>query len=49
MLTRVRIQTEDFNLTDEIAQLRATDPRVGAVCSFIGTVRDRNATPEGAR
>ncbi len=49
MTVRVRIQTQDFNLTDEIAQLRAADARVGAVCSFIGTVRDRNAqTQTGA-
>ncbi|MEJ8811361.1 molybdenum cofactor biosynthesis protein MoaE [Variovorax ureilyticus] len=39
---RVSIQTEDFDLQKEIAALRAGDPRVGAVCSFIGTVRDRN-------
>ena len=39
---RVRIQTEDFNLAYEIAELRAHDKRIGAVCSFIGTVRDRN-------
>ena len=26
----------------EVAALRADDARVGAVCSFIGTVRDRN-------
>jgi molybdopterin synthase catalytic subunit len=38
----VSIQTADFNLADEIAALRAGDKRVGAVCSFIGTVRDRN-------
>jgi molybdopterin synthase catalytic subunit len=40
--SRVSIQTEDFNLATEVAALRATDKRVGAVCSFIGTVRDRN-------
>jgi molybdopterin synthase catalytic subunit len=40
---RVTIQTEDFNVADEINALRAADKRVGAVCSFIGTVRDRNA------
>jgi molybdopterin synthase catalytic subunit len=39
---RVSIQTEDFDLQGEIAALRAGNPRVGAVCSFIGTVRDRN-------
>ncbi len=39
---RVKIQTEDFNIATEIAALHAMDKRVGAVCSFIGTVRDRN-------
>jgi molybdopterin synthase catalytic subunit len=39
---RVSIQAGDFNLADEVAALRAGDSRVGAVCSFIGTVRDRN-------
>lgn len=42
MADRVSIQTGDFNLAQEIEQLRANDKRVGAVCSFIGTVRDRN-------
>ena len=42
MTARVSIQSGDFNLADEIAALRANDKRVGAVCSFIGTVRDRN-------
>jgi molybdopterin synthase catalytic subunit len=37
----VRIQTEDFDLSAEVAALRSQDARVGAVCSFIGTVRDR--------
>lgn len=41
-MTRVAIQTHDFDLAQEIATLRAEDPRVGAVCSFVGTVRDRN-------
>jgi molybdopterin synthase catalytic subunit len=40
-MARVSIQHQDFNLADEIAALRA-DARVGAVCSFVGTVRDRN-------
>jgi molybdopterin synthase catalytic subunit len=39
---RVKIQTEDFNLATEVAALHSMDKRVGAVCSFIGTVRDRN-------
>lgn len=38
----IRIQTEDFDLTREVAQLRAGDPGVGAVVTFIGTVRDMN-------
>ena len=39
---RVAIQNQDFDLAAEVAALRAGDRRVGAVCSFIGTVRDRN-------
>ena len=39
---RVRVQTEDFDLGTEIAALRVGNPAIGAVCSFIGTVRDRN-------
>jgi len=39
---RVRIQPADFDLAQEIAQLRAGDGQIGAVCSFVGTVRDRN-------
>lgn len=38
----VRIQTEDFDVQQELAQLRAGDGRVGAVCLFLGTVRERN-------
>lgn len=38
----VRVQTEDFDLGREIAALRAGSPQVGAVASFIGTVRDVN-------
>ncbi len=40
--TRVRIQTEDFDLSAEVAGLRESDARVGAVASFVGTVRDSN-------
>ena len=38
----VRVQTDDFDIGAEIARLRAGDHRVGAVASFIGTVRDVN-------
>lgn len=41
--SRVSIQPGDFDLNAEIAALRAQDTRVGAVCSFIGTVRDHTA------
>ena len=42
MTARVSIQTEDFNLSQEVEQLRAGDKRIGAVCTFTGTVRDGN-------
>ncbi len=38
----VRIQHADFDLSTEVAKLRANQPAVGAVVSFIGTVRDMN-------
>lgn len=42
MTSSVCIQTEDFDVSAELARLRAGDARVGAVCCFVGTVRDRN-------
>ena len=39
---RVSIQPQDFDLSTEVAALRAGDARVGAVCAFVGTVRDRH-------
>ena len=42
MTDRVTIQTQDFDLSAEIAALRRNDGRIGAVCSFVGTVRDRS-------
>ena len=38
----IRIQTEDFDLTSEVAGLRAGDPKIGAIVTFVGTVRDMN-------
>ena len=38
----VSIQTHDFDVSQELAALRAGDARVGAVCAFLGTVRERN-------
>ena len=44
-LNQVRIQTEDFNLSAEVAALRAANPKIGAIVTFVGVVRDLN---EGA-
>jgi molybdopterin synthase catalytic subunit len=42
----VRVQTEDFDLSHEVAALRAAQgfraAHIGAVASFVGTVRDLN-------
>ncbi len=40
--SRVSIQTQDFDVSAELAALRAGQKGVGAVCCFVGTVRDRN-------
>jgi molybdopterin synthase catalytic subunit len=45
---RVVIQTEDFDLSAEISTLRGQNPGVGAVCSFLGTVRDRTPGLSGS-
>jgi molybdopterin synthase catalytic subunit len=41
-MTDVRVQREDFDVGAELAALRRGDARVGAVASFVGTVRDVN-------
>jgi molybdopterin synthase catalytic subunit len=38
----VRIQEQDFDVSCELAALRAGDKRVGAVATFVGVVRDLN-------
>ena len=38
----VRVQTADFDVAHELAVLRAGDARIGAIVTFIGTVRDVN-------
>jgi molybdopterin synthase catalytic subunit len=38
----VRVQTQDFDPGAEIAALRRSNPRIGAIASFIGVVRDVN-------
>ncbi len=42
MTPRVSVQIQDFDVSTELAKLRSGDKRVGAVCSFVGTVRDIN-------
>ena len=39
---RVDIRNGDFDLAEEVEILRAGDKHIGAVCTFTGTVRDRN-------
>ncbi|MCS6516771.1 molybdopterin synthase catalytic subunit MoaE [Burkholderia thailandensis] len=41
-MATVRVQTDDFDVSAEIAALRARNPKVGAVACFVGTVRDLN-------
>jgi molybdopterin synthase catalytic subunit len=38
----VRVQPGDFDVSHELAALRAGDPRVGAVAAFVGCMRDVN-------
>jgi molybdopterin synthase catalytic subunit len=47
-MTEVKVQAGDFDLGAELARLRAGDARVGAVVSFLGTVRDMNDGAEVA-
>ncbi|WP_353201102.1 molybdopterin synthase catalytic subunit MoaE [Polynucleobacter sp.] len=42
MSSSIRIQEKDFDVSAEIASMRKGDPRVGAVVTFLGTVRDMN-------
>jgi molybdopterin synthase catalytic subunit len=47
MAARVSIQTDDFDLSAEVAALRAGDLGVGAIATFTGTVRDRTGAQGG--
>ncbi|MDR1967234.1 MAG: molybdenum cofactor biosynthesis protein MoaE [Burkholderiaceae bacterium] len=44
-LPHVSIQSADFDLSAEVAALRAGDGGVGAVCAFVGTVRELGGGP----
>jgi molybdopterin synthase catalytic subunit len=39
---KISVQSEDFDAGREIAAVRAGNPKVGAVASFVGVVRDVN-------
>jgi molybdopterin synthase catalytic subunit len=41
-MASVRVQEADFDISAEVAALRAQNPKVGAVACFVGTVRDLN-------
>ena len=38
----IRVQTEDFDVSGEVMRLRLSNPKIGAVVTFLGTVRDMN-------
>jgi molybdopterin synthase catalytic subunit len=38
----VRVQAKDFDVGAEIARMRAGNPKIGAIASFLGVVRDVN-------
>lgn len=40
-MSGVTIQSDDFDLSVEVAALREGDAQVGAVATFVGTVRER--------
>ena len=46
-MARVLICEQDFDLAAEVARLRAGDGGVGAVVTFLGTVRDRQGALQG--
>ena len=41
-MDKIVVQTEDFDLTAEVEFIKSSSPNVGAIVSFIGTVRDLN-------
>ena len=41
-MDKIVVQTEDFDLTTEVELIKSNSLNVGAIVSFIGTVRDLN-------
>lgn len=40
--SKVRVQEADFDIGAEIAAMRRDNPKIGAIASFVGVVRDIN-------
>jgi len=40
MMDKIVVQTEDFDLTSEVELIKSTNSSIGALVSFIVTVRD---------
>ncbi len=38
----VRVQEQDFDISAELAAMRSDNPKIGAIASFVGVVRDIN-------
>jgi molybdopterin synthase catalytic subunit len=49
MAERVSVRHADFDLSAEVAALRAGDAGIGAVVAFVGTVRDHSAGQDVSR
>jgi molybdopterin synthase catalytic subunit len=49
MAERVSVRHADFDLSAEVAALRAGDAGVGAVVAFVGTVREHSSGQEVSR
>lgn len=41
-MTTIRVQTADFDVSAELANIRQGNTRIGAVATFVGVVRDLN-------
>ena len=44
-MNKIRVQQDDFDLSDEVAQVKNNNTDIGAVVSFVGTVRDLDDSP----
>lgn len=42
VMFKIKVQKEDFDVSQELSLLRANRPEIGAVALFVGTVRDIN-------